>query len=432
MRAAAALNHLLHATSAVVLAGGRGSRLKQLTEWRSKPAMPFGGHLKIVDFTLSNCVNSGVRRISVLTQYKAQSLIRHVTRAWGFLDAGLGEYVDVVPAQQQIDQGWYRGTADAVYQNLALLRDAAPRLVLVLAGDHVYKMDYGRLLADHVEHGADVTVACVEAPLEQARCCGVVQVGAGGRVTAFAEKPAHPAPMPGRADRALVSMGIYVFDAEVLYRALQDDAADAASSHDFGFDILPRAVRTAHVRVHDFAASCVNIVDGRPYWRDVGTIQAYWEANLDLTRPLPELNLYDEAWPIRGAPQHLAPAKFVFDDDGRRGVAIDSLVSGGCIVSGSTVRRSVLFARSRVGDGSLVEDSLVLPGAVVGRNVVLERTIVDKRCVIPDGMRIGVNAAEDRAHFNVTETGLVLVTPSMLAPRDAGASPCPARGRGPG
>jgi glucose-1-phosphate adenylyltransferase len=407
-------NHLVRSTFAVVLAGGRGTRLQQLTAWRAKPAMPFAGQLKIIDFTLSNCINSGVRRVAVLTQYRAQSLIRHVTRGWAFLDAGLGEFVDVVPAQQKLGAGWYSGTANAVYQNLDMLRDARPRFVLVLAGDHVYKMDYERLLADHVQHGADVTVTGIEVPIAQASEFGVMCVDADRRVTAFDEKPCQPCAQPGRPGTALISMGIYVFDAAFLYGALARDAADPNSQHDFGHDIIPKALAGARVHAHDFADSCVNGVGQRPYWRDVGTVDAYWDANMDLVRPRPELDLYDDDWPIRGVQHPLPPARFVHDQDGRRGMALDSLVASGCIVSGATVRRSLLFSKARVGDGSVVEDSLLLPGAVVGRNVVLRRAIVDKHCVLPDGMKIGVYPSEDAARFTVTPQGITLVTPEML------------------
>lgn len=406
--------HLTQRTFAMVLAGGRGSRLKQLTDGRAKPAVPFAGKLRIIDFALSNCVNSDIRRICVLTQYKAQSLIRHIERGWGFLDAGLREYVDVVPAQQQVGEGWYCGTADAVYQNLNLLRDAEPEHVLILAGDHVYKMDYARMLADHVASDADVTVACTDVPLQDASSFGVVTVDDEARIRAFDEKPAHPAAMPGHPDRALASMGIYVFNAAFLCEQLESDAADSASSHDFGRDLIPRLVGSHRVCAHRFVDSCVNMVGNRPYWRDVGTLDAYWDANTDLTHVTPELNLYDDDWPIRSLQAQLPPAKFVFDDDGRRSVVVDSLVSGGCIVSGATVRRSILFAKVRVAEHSLVEDSVVLGDVVIGRGVTLKRAIVDEGCVIPDGLKVGVDREEDRAHFHVTERGVTLITPEML------------------
>lgn len=407
-------NHLTQRTFAFVLAGGRGTRLQQLTDWRAKPAVPFAGKLKIIDFALSNCVNSGIRRIAVLTQYKAQSLIRHVERGWGFLAASLGEYVDVVPAQQRVDENWYSGTADAVYQNLNILRDAGAEHVLILAGDHVYKMDYAVMLAEHAANGADVTVACVEVPLADAVNFGVMAVENDGRVVAFDEKPARPRPLPGAPDHALASMGIYVFDTAFLCEQLERDAADPKSSHDFGKDVIPRLLARHRVMAHRFVDSCVNMVGERPYWRDVGTVDAYWEANIDLVKVVPELNLYDDQWPILSLQPQLPPAKFVFDDDSRRGTALNSLVSSGCIVSGATVRRSILFAKVRVGDQSLIEDSVVLPNVVIGKNVVLRRTVVDKRCVLPDGFQAGVHPAEDKARFHVTERGITLITPAML------------------
>jgi glucose-1-phosphate adenylyltransferase len=416
----ASLRPLVQATYALVLAGGRGTRLKQLTDSAAKPALPFGGQFRIIDFTLSNCIHSGVRRVGVLTQYRAQGLIRHVQRGWDVLDAGEGEFVEVVPAQQQCGESWYGGTADAVFQNLAMLRDASPRHVLVLAGDHVYKMDYGRMLEEHVRRGAEVSVASIDVPLAEARAFGVMQVDADGRIIAFEEKPAHPHPHPGRPGLALASMGVYLFDAEVLYAALSRDAADAASCHDFGHDLIPALLPRARVLAHDFAGSCVNMVEGRPYWRDVGTLDAYWEANMDLVRPLPELNLYDAAWPIRSAQPPLPPAKFVFDDDGRRGQAIDSLVASGCIVSGATVRRSLLFQSVRVEDGSVVEDSLLLPEGVVGPGAVVRRAIVGEHCVLPAGFQVGVRAEDDRRRFTVSERGVTLVTREMLAAAGSG------------
>lgn len=413
-RRGSAASHVVASTFAVVLAGGRGKRLRQLTDWRAKPAMPFAGKLKIIDFTLSNCINSGVRRVAVLTQYKAQSLIRHITRGWGFLDAGLSEFVDVVPAQQRVDAGWYSGTANAVFQNLDMLREAGPRHVLVLAGDHVYKMDYGVMLAEHVQCGADVTVACIDVPLDEAPALGVIGIDQDTRVVEFDEKPLRPLPRAGCTDRALASMGIYVFNADFLYRELAHDAARDESGHDFGGDILPRVLARGHVHAHDFSQSCVNMIGDRPYWRDVGTLDAYWEANIDLTRPRPELNLYDDAWPIRTLQYQLPPAKFVIDDEGRPGTAIDSLVSSGCIVSGATVRGSILFSKVRVGEGSVIEDSLVLPDVVVGRHVQLRRAIVDKHCVLPDGLKVGFSAAEDGARFTISDKGITLVTPEML------------------
>jgi len=405
---------LARETYAVVLAGGRGSRLKGLTEWRAKPAVPFAGKFRIVDFTLSNCVNSGVRRIGVATQYKAQSLIRHLQRGWSFLDGRLGEFIDLLPAQQQVEELWYKGTADAVFQNLDVLRRAGGRYVLVLSGDHVYKMDYGRLLAWHAERGADLTVACLEVPLEEARAFGVISIDAAHRVASFAEKPAQPQPIPGRPEHALANMGVYVFNADFLYELLIRDADEPGSSHDFGKDVIPYAVPRYRVFAHRFAESCVGMPGSHPYWRDVGTLDAYWDANMELIKVTPELNLYDERWPIWTHQEQLPPAKFVFDDDDRRGMAVDSMVSGGCIVSGAQVRRSLLFSNVRVEDHALVEDSVVLPSVTVGRGAVLRRAIIDRRCRIPDGMAIGVDPEEDRRRFEVTERGITLVVPEML------------------
>ncbi len=425
-RPAASFNHLMQRTYALVLAGGRGSRLQQLTDWRAKPAMPFAGKFTIIDFPLSNCVNSGIRRIGVLTQYKAQSLIRHVERGWGFLEANLGEFIDVVPAQQRVDDQWYSGTANAVFQNLDLVREADPDFVLVLAGDHVYKMDYYTLLADHVACGAEATVACLRVPIAEAGDFGVLSVDGTGRVRSFEEKPRQPVALPGEPGWALASMGIYVFDAAFLCEELARDACDPASTHDFGRDLLPRLVASHRVHAHRFERSCVNMVGDRPYWRDVGTVDAYWEANIDLTQVVPELNLYDDQWPILSLQRQLPPAKFVLDEASRRGSAVDSLVSSGCIVSGAAVRRSVLFSKVRVGEGSQVEDSVVLPNVTIGRDVRLRRSVVDKHCVLPDGFCAGLDPQADRARFHVTARGITLITPGMLgqpgADHAAGAS----------
>ena len=404
-------------TLAIVLAGGRGSRLQQLTQWRAKPAVPFAGKFRIIDFTLSNCVNSGVRHIGVCTQYQSQSLIRHLQRGWSFLDGRFGDFVELLPAQQRTSASWYEGTADAVYQNLDLLRRFGFRHALILAGDHVYKMDYGRLLEDHVAKGARLTIACIEVPLAQAAgALGVVRVDEHDRVVGFEEKPESPSPIPGHPDRTLASMGIYAFDASFLDEELLRDAADAASAHDFGRDLIPRLVREgARVSAHRFAASCVNVsAGGEPYWRDVGTVDAYWEANLDLTHVLPDLNLYDREWPIWTWQEQMPPAKFVFDGDARRGTALDSLVSGGCIVSGSTIRRSLLFTSVHVHSYCTVEDSVVLPEVDIGRHSIVRRAVVDSGCHLPDGFTVGVDPAEDRRRFAVTERGVALVIPEML------------------
>jgi glucose-1-phosphate adenylyltransferase len=406
---------LTKSTLALILAGGRGRRLAELTNWRAKPSLPFGGKFRIVDFALSNCVNSGIRRVGICTQYKAQSLIRHVQRGWSFLDGRFDEFVELLPAQQRIEPTWYQGTADAVYQNLDILRRHEPDYVLILAGDHVYKMDYGRMLEDHLDTRAQMTIACIDVPIDEARAFGVMTVDAERRVVDFHEKPPQPAPMPGRPTRALASMGIYVFDAAFLYDELLRDADDSNSSHDFGKDIIPRLLRQGTcARAHCFAESCVNTTDGIPYWRDVGTIDAYWEANVALTHVVPELNLYDQDWPIWTYQEQLPPAKFVFDDDDRRGTAIDSIVASGCIISGATVRRSLLFSNVRVHDYCTIEDSVVLPGVDVAPNVVLKRAVVEKHCRLPEGLSVGVDPGEDRRRFHVTDRGITLVIPEML------------------
>lgn len=403
-------------TYAMILAGGRGNRLHQLTDWRAKPAVPFGCKFRIIDFVLSNCVNSGIRRISVATQYKSHSLIQHIQRGWSFLNGQFGEFVDLLPAQQRIDEEhWYKGTADAVYQNLDILREAKPDFVLILAGDHVYKMDYGKLLGFHVENKADMTVACLEVPIADASAFGVMDVDKHGRVVEFAEKPANPASIPGKADKSLASMGIYVFNTQFLFEQLIRDADDPHSSHDFGKDLIPHMVAKYRVFAQSFVHSCVGISNGHgPYWRDVGTIDSYWEANMELTKVIPDLNMYDREWPIWTHQEQLPPAKFVFDENDRRGIAIDSLVSGGCIISGSTVRRSLLFSDVRVESYCVIEDSILLPNVEVGHHVTLKRVIVDKSCRIPDGLVVGVNPEEDRKRFYVSPNGITLITPEML------------------
>jgi glucose-1-phosphate adenylyltransferase len=406
---------LARRTMALILAGGRGSRLGPLTEWRAKPAVPFGGKFRIIDFSLSNCVNSGIRRVGICTQYKAQSLIRHVQRGWSFLDGRFNEFIELLPAQQRVTADWYRGTADAVYQNLDLLRRHAPEYVLLLAGDHVYKMDYARMLVDHSTRKADMTIACIEVPLADATGFGIVEVDETGRITGFQEKPQHPKPVPGRSGVALASMGIYAFNASFLYEQLIRDADDPRSKHDFGGDVIPHLIaRGYRIMAHRFADSCVNVIEGRPYWRDVGTIDAFWAANLDLIHVTPDLNLYDETWPIWTYQEQLPPAKFVFDDEGRRGEAIDSMVSGGCIISGATVRRSVLFSKVHVHSYSVIEDSALLGNIDVGRHAVVRRAVIDKNCRLPEGARIGVDPEEDRRRFHVTPSGITLVTPDML------------------
>ena len=402
-------------TFGIVLAGGRGSRLMQLTDWRSKPAVPFGGKFRIIDFTLSNCVNSGIRRIGVATQYKAQSLIQHLQRGWSFLDGRFHEFIDILPAQQQLGEDWYRGTADAVFQNLDLIRRNRPKHVLVLSGDHIYKMNYARMLAEHAERQADFSVACIDVPRLEATEFGVMQVDDRQRVAAFVEKPKDPPAIPGRPDRALASMGVYVFNADFLYEQLIRDHDDPKSSHDFGKDLIPHCVDRYRVFAHNFADSCVGMDESRiPYWRDAGTIDAYWEANMELTKVTPELNLYDDDWPIWTHQEQLPPAKFVFDDDGRRGMAVDSLVSGGDIISGALVRHSLLFSRVHVHSYAEIEDSVILPDVHIGRRARLLRVVMDKHCRVPDGVTIGYDIEADRKRFHVSENGVTLVTPEML------------------
>jgi glucose-1-phosphate adenylyltransferase len=401
-------------TVAIILAGGRGSRLKSLTDWRAKPAVQFGGKFRIIDFPLSNCVNSGIRRINVATQYKAQSLIQHIQRGWGFLRGEFNEYVNIIPAQQRISEEWYKGTADAVYQNIDLLRENGAEYILILAGDHIYKMDYGKMLATHVRNNADMTVACINVPLEDAKGFGVLAVDDTDRVVEFAEKPANPKPMPDDPTKAFASMGIYVFNAKFLYEQLIRDADDSKSKHDFGGDIIPYIIKKYKVQAHRFTDSCVGAKNGNFYWRDVGTIDAYWEANMELTKVIPELNLYDREWPIWTYQEQLPPAKFVFNDEGRTGKATDSLVSGGCLISGSCVTSSVLFSDVRVHSYCNIEGSVILPKVTVNRHVVLKNVVVDRGCVIPEGMQIGVDLALDAKRFYVSEKGVVLVTPDML------------------
>jgi glucose-1-phosphate adenylyltransferase len=400
---------------ALVLAGGRGSRLKNLTDSRAKPAVYFGGKFRIVDFALSNCMNSGIRRIGVITQYKSHSLLRHLQRGWAFLKTEMNEFVDLLPAQQRVDEeSWYRGTADAVYQNQDILAAYRADYVVVLAGDHVYKMNYAQMLADHVALGCECTVGCIEVPRMEATAFGVMHIDEHRRIKDFVEKPADPPAMPGKPDRALASMGIYVFNARYLYRELERDMQDPNSNHDFGKDIIPAMVKTGVASAHPFDLSCVGTKPGaEPYWRDVGTIDAYWDANIDLTATDPMLNLYDKDWPIWTYQPQLPPAKFVHNATDRRGMAIESLVSGGCIVSGA-VFRSVLFSSVRVHSYSSVNWSVLLPGAQIGRHARVTRAVLDRDCIIPDGMVIGEDPAADAERFYRTDSGITLVTRDML------------------
>jgi len=405
------ISRLTSSTVALVLAGGKGSRLKTLTEWRAKPAVPFGGKFRIIDFPLSNCINSGIRKISVLTQYKSHSLQRHLQRGWGVLSGQFGEFVEVLPAQQRMGEGWYSGTADAVYQNLDIIRHYNPEYVIVLAGDHIYKMDYGKMIAAHVAKGADITVGCIPVPLEEATAFGVMAIDADERVIEFAEKSKHPKPMPNDKTRALASMGIYVFSAQYLRDRLVADATNPESTHDFGHDLIPHAIKHANAFAFPFV---VGNTGASGYWRDVGTIDAYWEANINLASLEPELNMYDKTWPIWTEQEQLAPAKFAFDQDERRGMAVDSLVSGGCLITGATVRGSVLFSNVRVHSYSVIEDSVILPDVEIERDCRITKCVIDKGTIIPEGTVIGEDPVEDAKRFDVSEGGVVLVTPEMM------------------
>ncbi|MBF0251037.1 MAG: glucose-1-phosphate adenylyltransferase [Alphaproteobacteria bacterium] len=409
-------NRALKDTIALVLAGGRGSRLKQLTEGQSKPSVPFAGKFRIIDFPLSNCINSGIRQVGVITQYKAHTLIQHVQRGWGFFRAELNEYVEVWPAQQQTkSESWYQGTADAVFQNIDIIKEHGPKHVLILAGDHIYKQDYSKLLAQHIQNNSDVTVSCIEVPREDAKGFGVVDADANGNIIGFVEKPAEPPTIPGQPDRSFASMGIYVFKAEFLYDQLLRDRNQEGSSHDFGKDILPHLVGRHKIMAHRFPESCVSPSGGEPYWRDVGTLDAYWEANLDLTHVTPSLDLYDENWQIWTYQAQRPAAKFVFDEEERRGVATDSLVSAGCVVSGGQVSRSLLFSNVRVNSYAKVLDSVVLPNCDVGRNARITKAVLAEGCQIPPGLVIGDDPKDDARRFYRSKGGVVLVTPEMLA-----------------
>jgi glucose-1-phosphate adenylyltransferase len=406
------VSRLTGGTLAIIMAGGRGERLKDLTAHRCKPATPFGGKFRIIDFVLSNCVNSGIRQISILTQYKAQSLIQHVQRGWSYLRGEFGEFVETIPAQQQIGPLWYRGTADAVHQNIELILSHRPKHVLVLAGDHIYKMDYGPMIAYHVEKGADITVGVVEVPAPDSIHFGVLTATEWNRVTKFSEKPKVPDTLPGRPDTILASMGIYVFNTRLLEKMLGEDAVDEKSAHDFGKDILPKAI-SGNLQVFAYPFQDVK-TRAQSYWRDVGTIDAYYEASLELVHVKPELNIYDQDWPIWTYQVQQPPAKFILDEPNRRGVAINSMVSGGCIISGAVVRESLLFTNVRVDEGTQVERSVILPHVEIGRGCVIHGAILDEGCEIPDGMTIGVDRAADAARFHVTDKGVVLVTADML------------------
>jgi len=402
---------------AYVLAGGRGSRLLELTDRRAKPAVFFGAKARIIDFALSNAINSGIRRIGVATQYKAHSLIRHLQRGWNFLRPERNESFDILPASQRVSETeWYAGTADAVFQNLDIIESYGPRYMVILAGDHVYKMDYEKMLQQHAASGAAVTVGCIEVPRAEASGFGVMHVDESDRITDFLEKPADPPSIPGRPEVALASMGIYVFDTRLLADELRRDAATPGSSRDFGKDIIPHLVRQGGAVAHRFEESCVRSDTGaEAYWRDVGTVDAYWQANIDLTDVVPALDLYDRDWPIWTNGEITPPAKFVHDDDDRRGQAVDSLVSGGCIVSGGCVRRSVLFSNVRVHSFTEIDGAVLLPGVDVARSARLSKVVVDSDVRIPEGLVVGEDPEADAARFRRTSSGICLITAPMIS-----------------
>ena len=409
-------------TIALVLAGGRGSRLMELTDRRAKPAVYFGGKFRIIDFALSNCLNSGIRRMAVLTQYKSHSLLRHLQRGWNFLRGEQNEFIDLLPAQQRVNEAfWYRGTADAITQNIDILRAYGPEYILVLAGDHIYKQDYSLMLLDHVESGAKCTVGCIEVPRMEATALGVMHVDADRRITAFLEKPKDPPAIPGKPDKALGSMGIYVFGAEYLYKLLEKDGSDDQSEHDFGKDVIPRIVQDGGALAHPLNLSSIPAATrNRPYWRDVGTVDAFWAANLDLAGDMPELNLYDRDWPIWTYQEQLPPAKFVPDERGLNGETSNVLISGGCIVMGSNIRRSVLFSNVRVESCCTVHETVIMPDTVIGRGARLSKVVIDRGCRIPEGMVVGENADEDARRFHRSPSGVVLITKEMLAKLENG------------
>ena len=406
------ISNLTRDTYALVLAGGRGSRLHELTQWRAKPAVYFGGKFRIIDFPLSNCINSGIRRVGILSQYKSHSLIRHIVRGWGHFKKELGESIEILPASQRSSDDWYQGTADAVYQNIDIIRDELPKYVMILSGDHIYRMDYGNMLAKHVESGAKMTVSCMRVPcVEAAGAFGVMAVDQNNFVTDFTEKPEVPAALADDPDNCLASMGNYIFDTEFLFEQLEKDYQTKDSQRDFGKDIIPAIIKEHKVNAFEFGLGEKN-----NYWRDVGTIDSFWEANMELVEPVPALNLYDEEWPIWTYQEQLPPAKFVWDSDERRGEAINSVVSGGCIISGSLLKRSLCFSNVRVHSYSYIEEAVMLPNVEIGRHCTIKKAVLDRGCVIPEGMQIGVNHDDDRARgFRVSSAGVVLVTPDMLA-----------------
>lgn len=406
------ISNLTRDTYALILAGGRGSRLHELTDWRAKPAVYFGGKFRIIDFPLSNCINSGIRRVGILSQYKSHSLIRHIVRGWGHFKKELGESIEILPASQRFSEDWYQGTADAVYQNIDIIRDELPKYVMILSGDHIYRMDYGNMLAKHVESGAKMTVSCMRVPCsEAAGAFGVMAVDENSMVTDFTEKPEFPTPLVDDPENCLASMGNYIFDTEFLFEQLEKDKENAHSQRDFGKDIIPEIIKHQKVNAFEFGNGEKN-----NYWRDVGTIDSFWQANMELVEPVPALNLYDAEWPIWTYQEQLPPAKFVWDKEGRRGEAVNSVVSGGCIISGSHLKQSLCFSNVRVHSYSHIEEAVILPNVEIGRHCKIKKVVLDRGCIIPEGMEIGIDHEQDRARgFRVSESGVVLVTPDMLA-----------------
>ena len=407
------ISNLTKEAYALILAGGKGTRLHELTNWRAKPAVHFGGKFRLIDFPLSNCVNSGIRRIGIATQYKSHSLIRHVNRSWGHFKKELGESVEILPASQRCGEEWYSGTADAVFQNIDIIRHELPKYVIILSGDHVYRMDFGPLIAKHVENNADMTVCCIELDVEEAaNTFGVMSVDSHNKVLAFKEKPEQPSVIPGKKGRCLASMGNYIFNTEFLFEQLEKDAKNSFSGRDFGHDIIPALIKEH--RVYAFPFKNPDETES-PYWRDVGTLDSFWEANMDLVSPSPQLDLYDASWPIWTYQEQLPPAKFVFDDDDRRGMAVDSTISAGCIISGAKIKHSLLFSNVHVQSYSLVENTVVLPNVKIGRNCTIKGAIVDRGCEIPEGLSIGIDHKQDEENgFRLSPKGVVLVTRPML------------------
>jgi glucose-1-phosphate adenylyltransferase len=406
---------------AFVLAGGRGSRLRELTDRRAKPAVYFGGKTRIIDFALSNALNSGIRKMAIATQYKAHSLIRHCQRGWNFFRAERNEHLDILPASQRVDEThWYQGTADAVYQNIDIIDDYGIEYVVILAGDHIYKMDYELMLLQHVESGADVTIGCLTVPRSEASAFGVMAVDKIGRITSFLEKPADPPATPENPEMSLASMGIYVFDWKFLRRLLIEDANNPNSQRDFGGDIIPALVKGGKALAHRFSDSCVRHREDAPaYWRDVGTIDAFWKANIDLTEFDPDLDLWDRDWPIWTYSESVPPAKFIHNQQSRRGLAVSSLVSGGCIISGTEVRNSLLFTGVHTNSWAQLDHVVALPYVTIARHARLSNVVIDRGVSIPEGLVVGEDIDEDKRWFRVSEGGVTLITQDMIDKRAA-------------